>query len=783
MELQITRPVIGHQKKNIKSFFEGSIEFVRLVWKGAAVGGVIGCLLFFGYLGAVTPMGLTPLAASIILCGAAAVVIILAGVLAVLIFLFLRLILLGVGRLLGKMMGDAILIPYRYIKKIPLSAVAVFSGITVVICMVNLILFNYKIILCFILLQVLTGITISYTISRKPKRWMRVFLPSIPLAIQIVALVWYFSPEIGENTYIKPQIPKSKAVFGVMNPGERGKYKIKTLLYGSGTDKNRKEYGALVNLKTYAVDVSGIMTDNAYNASYPMSQRVQRTLRKWFWGFDTAHFPLNGRVWYPEGQGPFPLVLIVHGNHPMEEFSDAGYGYLGELLASRGFIAVSVDENFLNGSWSGDLPQPTNSTLRAWMLLKHLEIWKEWNQDAGNPFYQQIDMENIALIGHSRGGEAAAIAALFNQNQSWPEHSKVKFDERFSIRAVAAIAPSDTYKPGGSPFVLTDTSYLVLQGNYDADVSCFQGYKTYQRVRFFGKGDYFKAAVYIQRANHGQFNTIWGKYDVPGPKDRVLNITPLLSGEEQREIAKVYLSAFLETTLHGNREYTDVFRASHAVYGWLPQDIYVTQYEDASFETICDYEEDSLKSTASISGGTVEGRNLKEWKEEEMFLRDKGKTPQGNKAVFLRWENSHALKEKVPVFSISLPSMEKGLLKMDDKTSLTFSAANGIDMPAFTDLTVELTDRNGSTACLPLSRYSLIPPSLKAKLSKWQWLDAQDPEQLFETVFQSFEIPVKEFVRENNKLKLNEISKISFKFDKTPSGAIWLDKIGIQRDK
>ena len=59
-------------------------------------------------------------------------------------------------------------------------------------------------------------------------------------------------------------------------------------------------------------------------------------------------------------------MLIVHGNHNMKEFSDPGYGYLGELLASRGFILVSVDENFLNGNIRGE------NDARGWMLLQHL---------------------------------------------------------------------------------------------------------------------------------------------------------------------------------------------------------------------------------------------------------------------------------------------------------------------------------------------------------------------------------------------------------------------------
>jgi hypothetical protein len=54
-------------------------------------------------------------------------------------------------------------------------------------------------------------------------------------------------------------------------------------------------------------------------------------LRQSYWGFGPDALPLNARVWYPDGAGPLPLVLIVHGNAPMEKWSDQGYAYLGEL--------------------------------------------------------------------------------------------------------------------------------------------------------------------------------------------------------------------------------------------------------------------------------------------------------------------------------------------------------------------------------------------------------------------------------------------------------------------
>ena len=184
-----------------------------------------------------------------------------------------------------------------------------------------------------------------------------------------------------------------------------------------------------------------------------------RWARKTYWKFDVDKLPLNARVWYPEGAGPFPLVLIVHRNHNLADFSDPGYEYLGELLASRGFILASIDENFVNGGLFHDPPLKPGSAVRGWLLLEHLKLWKEWNQAAGNPFQGKVDLTRIALMGHSRGGEAAATAAAFNRMKFYPEDANIKFDYGFAIKAVVAIAPADgQYKPAEQHRWIQDVS-------------------------------------------------------------------------------------------------------------------------------------------------------------------------------------------------------------------------------------------------------------------------------------------------------------------------------------
>ena len=97
----------------------------------------------------------------------------------------------------------------------------------------------------------------------------------------------------------------SKQTITAPNPADNGPLAVKRATYGSGTDIRRPEFGKDVTIKTKTVDVSPF-------ASVPAAQAKTR---KKFWGFDLKKAPINGRVWYPEGNGPFPLVLIVHGNH------------------------------------------------------------------------------------------------------------------------------------------------------------------------------------------------------------------------------------------------------------------------------------------------------------------------------------------------------------------------------------------------------------------------------------------------------------------------------------
>lgn len=573
------------------------------------------------------------------------------------------------------------------------------------------------------------------------------------------------------------------------NPADPGPYAVKKLIYGTGTDIRRPEYGKSVAIKTTAVDASEFFKD---------FKGWKANLRRRYWGFGMDKLPLNARVWYPDGAGPFPLALIVHGNHNMAEFSDPGYEYLGVLLASRGFILASIDENFLNSGLFHDPPK--QQAVRGWMLLEHLKLWRRWNNTSGSPFYKKVDTDNVALMGHSRGGEAAATAALFNKLPYYPDNANIRFNYGFPIKSIVAIAPADgQYKPAGQWRYIDNVNYLTLQGANDADVSSFNGSRQWDHVRYTDNGPWFKSELYIYRANHGQFNTVWGRSDAGDLLGWFLNLRPLMKGEDQRRISKTYISAFLEATLHGRREYVALFRDYRRIRSWLPDTYYMSRYLDASYRLVSNFSEDPDVTTTSVPGGRIQAENLSIWREGKIPWRQGDRDYNG---VFLGWNrgDKKAKSSPLPVYSISLPEDAIQGWKLSGNSVLTLSLAVTEDKaplpgknppeekskgkgkddtkPEPVDFTVELQTTDGATARLPLSRFGILPPPFKVRFTKLAMMDDAAYQKASEPIFQTIDLPLNAFAEQTKGFDPAKVGTIRLRFDRTPSSVVILSQVG-----
>ena len=54
-------------------------------------------------------------------------------------------------------------------------------------------------------------------------------------------------------------------------------------------------------------------------------------------------------------------------------------------------------------------------------------------------------MDNIALVGHSRGGQAAPLATVINKQKRYYKDAYQDFNFNFSIKGIVEIAPTAFY--------------------------------------------------------------------------------------------------------------------------------------------------------------------------------------------------------------------------------------------------------------------------------------------------------------------------------------------------
>ena len=589
------------------------------------------------------------------------------------------------------------------------------------------------------------------------------------------------------------------------NPGEPGPLTWTRLYYGSAGNARRPEFRDSATYRTRTVDAS----------PYAKMDPALAKSRKKYWGYDNTAFPLNARVWLPTGTGPFPLVLVVHGNHSMEEYSDPGYQWLGEFLASRGFILASIDENFLNGALRGE------NDARGWMLLKHLEVFRALNDSAGKPLYHKVDLSRIALMGHSRGGEAVAVAGAFNRLAYYPDDANQKFNFNFNIRGLVAIAPVDQqYTPTDRPTPVADYNYLVIHGSHDGDVSTFQGLMQYNRLRYTAPGPLFKSAIFMYRANHGQWNTVWNNRDNGLTSGRALNLDALISGEEQRRFGRVAIGGFLETVLHDQRAYQAMFRDHRAAGDWLPPTMYLNRYADANTQWLATYEEDVDLTSGTAAGTGLSGDSLSLWKENDLQVRSRGTTFRNN-VVTLGWNNTPVGKDtttpRTPArYALTLsdaarataaPTAQSAVLltigataqtpgprktardTMPRDTSAKRSSATAAKPaakkpPADTakrpaDLSVELEDAAGHAVRLPLSAFGAVRIPLDAYIYRRKDRDKTQFPTLAEPVMQTYVLPLATFSAQNRAFDPTTLRVVRLVFDRARVGAIQLDDIGL----
>jgi hypothetical protein len=236
--------------------------------------------------------------------------------------------------------------------------------------------------------------------------------------------------------------------------------------------------------------------------------------------------------------GRLPVLVFLHGQHhtcgegsnPRHDWSDEytytgvcpppadiiveshlGYEYVATELASRGYLVVSINAN---RGINGDSGPPDDFGLiyaRARLVLKHLQRLSDWNRGVsatpgtiGVSLSGKLDLTQVGLMGHSRGGEAMRTAYnLYRASGSpWP----ARIVDPVTFRGIFEIGPTEFL---GSENAV-GTSRAVLLPMCDGDNFELQGVQAFDRMMALSETTpKLKATYTVWGANHNFYNSEW----------------------------------------------------------------------------------------------------------------------------------------------------------------------------------------------------------------------------------------------------------------------------------
>ncbi|WP_427889786.1 Calx-beta domain-containing protein [Kribbella sp. GL6] len=446
---------------------------------------------------------------------------------------------------------------------------------------------------------------------------------------------------------------------------------------------------------------------------------------------------LLGKVYTPRGAfGPRPLVVFLHGRHqncygdptdpngldkpwpcpkgmkPVPSYR--GYDGPATALASNGYQVVSISANAING-WDGDA-YDAGAQARAELILDHLALWRKWSTVGGGPFgtrfVGKVDLQNVGLMGHSRGGEGVARAAVLNADRGG----------LYGIRAVLPLAPTDFARA-----TVPGVAMSVVLPYCDGDVSDLEGQQFYDDTRYSVTGDTApRSTVTVLGADHNFFNTEWtpGQSVAPSNDDWAGDEkespcgakTPgRLTAKQQQAVGTAYIAGFFRLQLGHETQFLPQFdgsdsraaSAGKAVVRVVSQAPLASREDLNHFDTALPAGAVTGKATATVCAG-VTSTAVRAALPTCMSTDDWANAPHWTTAWFasktpttavtkLKWSGTNG------VVRIAVPAWQRDVRRF---AALTFRAAPDPAGKPTTDLTVRVVDGQGRAVAVPVSTVS-----------------------------------------------------------------------------
>jgi len=454
--------------------------------------------------------------------------------------------------------------------------------------------------------------------------------------------------------------------------------------------------------------------------------------------------PLDGIIAAPEGDGPFPLVVVFHGLRRVQNVYDTvydGFDYLIQQLAAEGYVAIAYNVNIEYESFK--FGESSNYEWAYELYHQQMALLRQANdgQESGHGIALEgkIDFGQIHFLGHSRGGEMADLIYRYEQQAGVDAIRSI-------VRVTTATLVFD------EPYPDVPTGMIISEFDGDTPEA---GQLVYDEIRAEAGRTAPASLVYLRGANHAFFNRTF-------TRDEATSFTNRLTREQQENFLMHYAAAFYS-----------VYADGQPPFGmWDPQQpqpstmfgftVTASAFSPPSQSLLEASEAGAAQATAS--GGATVSYLLKTFDDDMLFNHPGGTMELGSLPLFsLRWTG--------PAGQISWPI--DGVGPYD---ALTLYIAVDSSDPANPSgegqsLTVSLTDTQGKVS------HVVIPRGTSALA----WHDGEVLEVPSDTgpsmvVWRGFmplgalRIPLTFF----DGVDLTSVNELSIAFDQTDSGAVML---------
>jgi dienelactone hydrolase len=277
-------------------------------------------------------------------------------------------------------------------------------------------------------------------------------------------------------------------------------------------------------------------------------------------------------VWVPAAApGPRPMVIFLHGRHsacydPVAKKTDNthwpcvsgfrpissyhGYDQSADVLASHGYVVVSISADGINAQ-DNPYSDDAGTLARGQLVIDHLDLLEQANAGRApgmSPLLKgKLDLNDVGLMGHSRGGEGMVKAALLDAALPHP----------YGIKAVLPLAPIDFGRE-----TLPGVPMAVILPYCDGDVSNQQGQHFYDDTRYADRSDnVMRASLLVMGADHNFFNSEWtpgvsaapSSDDWSNENDATCGLNPptttRLTAAQQYKVGVAYIAGFFRLVM------------------------------------------------------------------------------------------------------------------------------------------------------------------------------------------------------------------------------------------